>query len=91
MNSDQPPNFTLRQLSYLMTAARLGTISAAARELHVSSSAISDAITTLEHELQSQLCIRRKSQGLALTAAGKQVLDKARPLLADARDLELQI
>ena len=91
MNSDQPPNFTLRQLSYLMTAARLGTISAAARELHVSSSAISDAITTLEHELQSQLCIRRKSQGLALTAAGKQVLDKARPLLADARDLELQL
>jgi DNA-binding transcriptional LysR family regulator len=91
MNSDLPPSFTLRQLSYLMTAARLGTISAAAEELHVSSSAISDAITTLEHQLQCQLCIRRKSQGLVLTPAGKQVLTRARPLLAEAHDLERQL
>ncbi|RAC08488.1 LysR family transcriptional regulator, partial [Burkholderia multivorans] len=41
MHADLVPNFSLRQLSYLVTAARLGTISAAAAELHVSSSAIS--------------------------------------------------
>ena len=91
MNSDQAPNFSLRQLSYLMTAARLGTISAAAAELHVSSSAISDAITTLEHQLQSRLCIRRKSQGLVLTAAGKQVADRARNLIAEANELESEL
>lgn len=91
MNSDQAPNFSLRQLSYLMTAARLGTISAAAAELHVSSSAISDAITALEHQLQSQLCIRRKSHGLVLTAAGRQVVTRARTLVAEANELEREL
>ncbi|AZL08951.1 LysR family transcriptional regulator [Brevibacterium aurantiacum] len=88
MYIDQVPNFSLRQLSYLITAARLGTISAAAAELHVSSSAISDSITALEHQMGSQLCIRKKAQGLVLTAAGKQVAAQARNLINEANELE---
>ncbi|OYN97728.1 LysR family transcriptional regulator [Enemella evansiae] len=91
MQTQQAPNFSLRQLSYLLTAARLGTISAAAAELHVSSSAISDAITALEQQLQSQLCIRRRAQGLVLTAAGRQVAARAQALLAEANDLEREL
>lgn len=91
MASDQVPHFSLRQLSYLTTAARLGTISAAAAELHVSSSAISDAITALEQQLQSQLCIRRKARGLVLTAAGRHLYDRARALIAEANDLEREL
>ncbi|GAA1873323.1 LysR family transcriptional regulator [Brevibacterium marinum] len=88
MHIDQVPNFSLRQLSYLVTAARLGTISAAAAELHVSSSAISDSITTLEHQVGAQLCIRKKAQGLILTAAGKQIAARATNLINEANDLE---
>lgn len=88
MYIDQVPNFSLRQLSYLITAARLGTISAAASELHVSSSAISDSITALEHQMRTQLCIRRKAQGLVLTAAGKQLAARATSLINEANELE---
>ena len=88
MYFDQVPNFSLRQLSYLITAARLGTISAAAAELHVSSSAISDSITALEHEMDAQLCIRKKAHGLVLTAAGKQVAARATSLINEANELE---
>ncbi|MCM1014020.1 MULTISPECIES: LysR family transcriptional regulator [unclassified Brevibacterium] len=91
MQSDQPPRFSLRQLSYLVTAARLGTISAAAAELHVSSSAISDAITALEHQLDAHLCIRKKAHGLVLTAAGRQVAARAQTLLAEANELEREL
>src|SRR5699024_11010411 len=78
-------------LSYLLTAARLGTISAAAAELHVSSSAISDSITALEHQMDAQLCIRRKAQGLVLTAAGRQVAARSSLLIADANELESEL
>jgi DNA-binding transcriptional LysR family regulator len=91
MHIDHAPDFSLRQLSYLLTAARLGTISAASAELHVSSSAISDSITALEHHLEVQLCIRRKSQGLSLTTAGKQLATRASSLIAAANELELEL
>lgn len=91
MHSDHAPNYSLRQLSYLLTAARLGTISAAAAELHVSSSAISDSITALEHQMDAQLCIRRKAQGLVLTAAGRQVAARASLLIAEANELEREL
>ncbi|MGC3020054.1 MULTISPECIES: LysR family transcriptional regulator [unclassified Brevibacterium] len=91
MHSDHAPNYSLRQLSYLLTAARLGTISAAAAELHVSSSAISDSITALEHQMDAQLCVRRKAQGLVLTAAGRQVAARATRLISEANELEREL
>lgn len=90
MALEQAPDFTLRQLSYLLTAARNGTIARAAAELHVSPSAVSDAITQLERMFQAQLCVRKQSQGLTLTTAGKRLASQARPLLAAAQDIEAQ-
>lgn len=81
------PPFTLRQLAYLVTAADAGSIAAAAARLHVSPSAISDAITELERSLGTALCVRRRAHGLTLTTAGARVVDRARSLLADAREI----
>lgn len=81
------PAFTLRQLAYFAAAAEAGTVAAAADHLHVSASAISDAISELERILGAHLCVRRRAHGLTPTPAGVRVLERARPLLAQAREL----
>ena len=83
----QVPDMTLRQLAYLVTAADEGTIAAAAARLHVSASAVSDGIAELERSLDAHLAIRRRAHGLTLTSAGAHVVDRARPILAAAREL----
>lgn len=81
------PGFTLRQLAYFVAAAEAGTIVGAAERLHVSPSAMSDAITELEKQLGARLCVRRRAHGLTITTAGAQVIASARPLLAAANEL----
>lgn len=78
---EMPPDFTLRQLAYFVAAAETGTIAEAASRLHVSPSAMSDAISELERVLDARLCVRRRAHGLSLTSAGTQVLTQARELL----------
>lgn len=82
-------SFTLRQLQYFCTAAELGSFSAASRELYVSPTAVATAISDLERAVDAQLCIRRKSLGIELTATGSAFLEEARRLLAAAAELEL--
>jgi DNA-binding transcriptional LysR family regulator len=81
------PDFTLRQLSFLVCAADEGTISAAAARLHASPSAVSDAITELERALGARLTVRRRARGLSLTSAGVHVVARARSLLAASHEL----
>lgn len=88
MDPMTPPDFTLRQLAYLVAAADAGTVSAAATRLHVTASAVSDAISELERILGAQLCVRRRARGLTLTGAGAQVVARARVMLAAGRELE---
>lgn len=83
----QVPDFTLRQLAYFVAACDDGTIAAAASRLHVSPSAISEAITELERTLGTAIAVRRRAHGLTPTPAGARVLERARPLLADAGEL----
>ena len=85
------PAFTLRQLAYFVAAADVGTITSAAELLHVSPSAMSDAITELETALRERLCIRRRAHGLTLTPSGQRVLEHARRMLAEAEDLQHSI
>ncbi|WP_432501769.1 LysR family transcriptional regulator [Kineococcus arenarius] len=85
------PDFTLRQLAYLVAVADAGTISAAARELHVSPSALSDALSELDRLLGTPLTLRRRAHGATLTSAGAHVVDRARPLLAAARELAAEL
>lgn len=81
------PDFTLRQLSYLVAVADAGTISEAALRLHVSASAVSDALTEFERAIGTPVTVRRRAHGVTLTSAGVDVVRHARPLLAQAHEL----
>jgi DNA-binding transcriptional LysR family regulator len=66
--------------------ARLGSFSAAARELGLAPSVITKRITQLEKSLDAQLVVR-STRGLALTAAGDRYLPRFVRLLAEFDDL----
>lgn len=80
------PLLNLRYVECFVAAADAGTMTAAAARLRVSQSAVSLAVAALERALQTQLLIRRRSLGLALTEAGRAFLPEARDLLAHADD-----
>ncbi|MEU6609133.1 LysR family transcriptional regulator [Streptomyces shenzhenensis] len=86
----QPVGFTLVQLRYFVTAAECGSMTAASEKLRIAQSAVSSAITNLEHELRVQLFIRHRARGLTLTSAGERLQHQARELLARARDVEAE-
>jgi len=81
------PGFTLRQLELFAALPDYPTLSAAAAELHISESALSQAISALEQAVGEQLCVRRKARGLQLTPAGQYFAQGARRLLHDAEGL----
>lgn len=82
-----PLRFTLRQLEYFVAVGEAGSIALAAGKVNVSSPSISTAIALLEAEFGVQLFARKHAHGLALTQAGRQMLDEARRLLAAAERL----
>ncbi len=80
--------FTLKQLSYFVAAGEAGSILRAAENIHVSQPSISNAITHLEDVFQIQLFIRHHAQGMSLTTAGSQIMEKAKRMLRDADELK---
>jgi DNA-binding transcriptional LysR family regulator len=78
--------YTLKQLAYFVATAEAGSITAAARDLHISQPSISAAIAQLESTFGLELFIRHHAQGLSLTPTGQRLLAEARSLLAQARD-----
>jgi DNA-binding transcriptional LysR family regulator len=81
--------YTLRQLAYFMAVADAGSISGAAAKLHVTPTAVASALTDLERVLRTQLVVRRKAHGVALTPTGTFLRERASTLLRDADELEL--
>lgn len=81
------PSFTLVQLRYFAAAAEHGSMTAAARELVVSQSAVSTAVAQLEKELGVQLLLRHHARGLALTTAGREFYAELRAFLAHSQEL----
>ncbi|GFG50052.1 LysR family transcriptional regulator [Mycolicibacterium agri] len=71
----------LRELRGFVAVVEEGGMSAAARRLHVSQSALSQTISNLERELGVKLLVR-SSAGVRPTAAGKTFLAEARSVLA---------
>jgi DNA-binding transcriptional LysR family regulator len=71
---------TLPELQAIATVARLGGFRAAARELGVSSSALSHAVSGLEQSLGVRL-FNRTTRSVALTAAGAQLVADVGPAL----------
>lgn len=80
---------SLRQLELFAALPNFGTLSAAAAHLHISESALSQAITNLEKTVGEQLCVRRKARGLTLTPTGQQFAEQARRIMADTQELVL--
>ncbi len=85
------PRYTMAQLAAFVAVADAGSISGAAARLSLSPSAVAAALTELERTLQVQLCVRHRAKGAVLTFAGKAVLAKARTLLQEAAELELDV
>jgi DNA-binding transcriptional LysR family regulator len=71
----------LRELKSFVAAVEEGGMSAAARRLHVSQSALSQTINSLEREVGVKLLVR-SSAGVRPTEAGITLLGEARAVLA---------
>lgn len=81
------PSPTLAELRLLDSAVRLGSFSAAARELGISQQAVSSRIRGLERLAGVEL-VRRSPAGVVPTADGDAVLAWARDVLAAADRLD---
>jgi DNA-binding transcriptional LysR family regulator len=71
---------SLRQITTFQTVARLGSVSLAAEDLHLSQSAVSIQIASLEAAAGSAL-VERTGRGVRLTEAGELLLSYADRLL----------
>jgi DNA-binding transcriptional LysR family regulator len=74
---------TLQQLEYFLGAARHGSFSAAAEELHLAQPSLSEQVRRLEAELGVTL-FARLGRGVALTEAGKALRPYAEETIAAA-------
>ncbi len=81
-----PMEFSLRALRYMVAVADHGSVTAAARRLHVSQPSISEALAALEAQLGLTLFLRHHARGVSPTPAGARVVAEARQLLAHAGD-----
>ena len=79
---------TLRQLEYVVTVARAGSMTAAANILNVSQPSLSVALTHVERQLRQRLFIRRKGVPMTTTSFGERYVAEAEALLSLAKRLE---
>ncbi|WP_109125722.1 LysR family transcriptional regulator [Dyella sp. C11] len=76
---------SLNALLAFEAAARLGSVSRAATELHVTHGAVSRHIRALEEDLRTSL-FQRQGRGLALTPAGQRLRDTSTAAFAQLRE-----
>ncbi len=78
---------TLRQLRYLDALARNRHFGRAATECSVTQPALSQQLQELERHVGAKLAIRQRD-GIELTSEGLQILDRARRILFEVREIE---
>lgn len=79
-------DITMRQLRYFVAAAETGQFSQAASKVHVSQSAITNAVMQLEMRLGVKL-FERMPHGVSLTAEGNKFLQHASHILDTLQDV----
>jgi LysR family transcriptional regulator, hydrogen peroxide-inducible genes activator len=82
-----PHAFTLRQLQYVVAVADTLSFRRAAERCHVSQPSLSAQLAQVEEALGVRLFERNRRRVLA-TAAGKDIVERARLVLREADDLE---
>lgn len=80
----------LTALRLFLRVAETGSFSRAAAEAGVGQSVASRAVATLESELGGRL-MNRTTRSLALTEAGRKVVDHARAMVAEAEAMEAAV
>ena len=75
------------ELAHFSALAAAGSLNAAARELNVSTAAVSKRLSALEQRLGVSL-VHRTTRRMSLTSEGELYLQHARRILADLHDLE---
>lgn len=78
---------TLQQLKYVIEVAECGSITEAARLLHISQPSVSNSIRELEAEVQITIFIRSR-KGIKLSTDGREFLSYARQVVQQAAMLE---
>jgi DNA-binding transcriptional LysR family regulator len=81
---------SLRQLQHLVALAEEQSFARAAQRVHLSQPALSRSIQALERDL-GILLLDRAARRVTLTAAGKQVLERSRRVLFEARCLKRDV
>ena len=77
---------TIQQLTDLLEVHKTGSISAAAKNLIISQSAVSNAVLTLEKEIGAPIFIRGQN-GLTLTTQGEDVIRHAKRICESVQHL----
>ena len=85
-----PPNPAPSEMAFFSLLARYGSLSATARELGVSTAAVSKRLAQMEARLGVQL-LNRTTRRASLTQEGEIYLAHARRILADIDDMEQQV
>lgn len=81
---------TIRQLEYFCATAEEGSVSAAARKLHVAQPPVSRQIALLEEEFGTVL-FHRGNKGMKLTEAGARLYQQGRQYMDDMAQLAEQV
>ncbi|WP_445116260.1 LysR family transcriptional regulator [Acinetobacter sp. WZC-1] len=81
---------TLKQLKAFLTLVRTLNYASASAELHLSQSALSLSIKSLEEELGGKL-FKRNTRRVEITQEGKSLIPYARKLLANWEDMEKDV
>lgn len=77
----------LEQIYYIVTIEEAGSISEASKRLYVAQPSISQALSNLEEELQTQIFIRNRN-GVVPTVQGVQILKHARRILNEVEEIK---
>lgn len=78
----------LEQMRYIVEVARTGSLTQAAQNLHISLSAISQAISLLESELGIPLFTRSRGIGAIPTPEGLNIIEKANEIMIKVEEIK---